>query len=807
MTRALFVLLGLGWLVFALSGYVVGYVEDYVNGSSKTYFFLKLDNGTLIPLVEPPPHYLVGTGERVEAEIVYTEVGVGARVLAPREPTLTPALAIPRQPVSGPLLVTLVAAKFADVSFEPYNMSYVHDVVFGPFPSMRHFWESASGGAVIIRPYYIHWGWVTLPRTKANYCNTGDAFDYIAIDVINVLYSRGVRLPSYSYLVIVLNGVPPCYSGAAGIGTISFWIFNTPYGTIRLAVSQIYHYANFTQRWPDVHVFAHEFGHNLGLRHSGAPTARGDDPPAYDNYWDVMGGIIGVWRYLDSWLGKTLYILPNGLALPHLYYLGWGSFVGSGVGAWLLGPRSGVYIPASDGVYTVEYKCAGAYEQYLVWCGVVVHKVLNKPDASRRWVYFQHIFNVTSPPSFTSNVNFLDVGQSAWVAGVRVSVLWRNSTHARVVVGLPTLADVVGANATFVVGSRAAAIDSVAAVYARTAFSPTATYTLPAGRLLFNPIFAYLDSEQWLTQMRYWYNHLLDRWQIFAVQYPGVVVSVGGPLANSLTRALNPPDRLGAGGLPFYFDTAAGGIRDARTGQVWRGNAAVVAVVPNGSRVYVLMWGLGGEDTRKAARWLAECVPPRAYAVVVNTTDFRVLASWPSGFEGASVCPGAVYTAAAVVGANAASIDAVGAAMAAGGLGLLDSEVVFDRLPPYVFSVGGPLANSFTRLYNPPDRPGFGGLPFYYSTSRGGVVDGRTGALLCTSNCFVVAKLVDRGRAVVLVWGIGGDDTRAAAAYLHYHGRTLLDTRSNTAKVVRWSYLSRDGYRYGLNFTTLATWP
>jgi len=145
--------------------------------------------------------------------------------------------------------------------------------------------------------------------------------------------------------------------------------------------------------------------------------------------------------------------------------------------------------------------------------------------------------------------------------------------------------------------------------------------------------------------------------------------------------------------------------------------------------------------------------------------------------------------------------------MAAGGLGLLDSEVVFDRLPPYVFSVGGPLANSFTRLYNPPDGPGFGGLPFYYSTSRGGIVDGRTGALLCTSNCFVVAKLIDRGRAVVLAWGIEGDDARVAAAYLYHHGRTPLDSRSNTARVISWSYLSRDGYRYGLNFTTIATWP
>ena len=157
MTKALFVLLALGWLVFALSGYVVGYVEDYVNGSSKTYFFLQLENGSLIPLVEPPPAHLVGTGERVEAEIVYTEEGVKAMVLAARES----AQVIPRQRVFGPLLVTLVAAKFADVSTEPYNMSYVHDVVFGPFPSMRHFWEYMLGGVVITLPFYIHWKWLT----------------------------------------------------------------------------------------------------------------------------------------------------------------------------------------------------------------------------------------------------------------------------------------------------------------------------------------------------------------------------------------------------------------------------------------------------------------------------------------------------------------------------------------------------------------------------------------------------------------------------------------------------------------------
>jgi len=119
MTKALFVLLALRRLVFALSGYVVGRDVLFVNGSSVTYYFLTLDNGTLIPLVEPPPAYLIGTEERVEAELVFTEEGVKARVSAPREPTQ----AIPSRPVSGLLSVTLVGARLADVSAKPYNMS------------------------------------------------------------------------------------------------------------------------------------------------------------------------------------------------------------------------------------------------------------------------------------------------------------------------------------------------------------------------------------------------------------------------------------------------------------------------------------------------------------------------------------------------------------------------------------------------------------------------------------------------------------------------------------------------------------
>lgn len=110
------------------------------------------------------------------------------------------------------------------------------------------------------------------------------------------------------------------------------------------------------------------------------------------------------------------------------------------------------------------------------------------------------------------------------------------------------------------------------------------------------------------------------------------------------------------------------------------------------------------------------------------------------------------------------------------------------------------------------NKPGYGGLPFYFDTSAGGIRDARTGQLLCTSQCFVVAKLNVGGRAVVLAWGLGGEDTRAAAAYLFYRP-ALLTARGNVAQVVRWSYIYETTtttsavYRVGIDFSPISTWP
>jgi hypothetical protein len=80
---------------------------------------------------------------------------------------------------------------------------------------------------------------------------------------------------------------------------------------------------------------------------------------------------------------------------------------------------------------------------------------------------------------------------------------------------------------------------------------------------------------------------------------------MGGPLANRVTGYFNPVNRVAPNGMPFYYDSSAGGIRDARTGQLYTGsNVFLVAVVsetaaydPLLHRLVVLAWGNGGDGT------------------------------------------------------------------------------------------------------------------------------------------------------------------------------------------------------------------
>jgi uncharacterized protein (UPF0248 family) len=178
---------------------------------------------------------------------------------------------------------------------------------------------------------------------------------------------------------------------------------------------------------------------------------------------------------------------------------------------------------------------------------------------------------------------------------------------------------------SYVVGANAAVSDVVGAISAAAEIRP-AWWGLP---------WSYLDRVVISGTSPNW--GLLSR----------CVVSFGGPLVNAMTGLYNPVNKVGYGGLPFYYDTGAGGIRDARTGQVYTGSRVFLVAVLNTTAPYhrfiVLAWGNGGEGTYAAGIWVRNFYYKAwdKYAVVVRWDDtnnnglpdsydsYTVLAAWP----------------------------------------------------------------------------------------------------------------------------------------------------------------------------------
>jgi hypothetical protein len=182
------------------------------------------------------------------------------------------------------------------------------------------------------------------------------------------------------------------------------------------------------------------------------------------------------------------------------------------------------------------------------------------------------------------------------------------------------------------VGERAAAIDTIGALAAagRLGVEWRAWALLP---------WSYLDSAVLTNEGINWY--------MLSVCH----ISMGGPLANRVTGYFNPPDRVAPNGMPFYYDSGAGGIRDARTGQLYTGSNVFLVAVVNETAAYfpppyglvVLAWGNGGAGTYASGVWLRDFFWQAygKYAAVVRWVDtngdgipdgndnFEVLATWP----------------------------------------------------------------------------------------------------------------------------------------------------------------------------------
>jgi M6 family metalloprotease-like protein len=114
-------------------------------------------------------------------------------------------------------------------------------------------------------------GWLTLPRTKAQYANCGWSdvcadLDLIANDAMKLAKAQGVDVSSYDNVNLVLNNDLDCCAWGGG-----FVFENKVYG------------ATWEPPWgQETSTYVHEMGHSLGLPHSGWVYY------AYDSPWDEM---------------------------------------------------------------------------------------------------------------------------------------------------------------------------------------------------------------------------------------------------------------------------------------------------------------------------------------------------------------------------------------------------------------------------------------------------------------------------------------------------------------------------------------
>ncbi len=477
------------------------------------------------------------------------------------------------------------------------------------FRLVRDYYYIESQGRYIISEVFQRaWGQV---RRSSDYCASGSPLTTLATDVANYMYSNwGVQLPDNSVLYIYLLGELNCLKpnnvgGASGYVTI-----NTAYGTRRIGVVVVYHPSDYRLR--DIFTPAHLIGYLIGLRPVTGERTVLDGPTLMGAYchsvwikpspsatWDVYCipfNILAYQKKLIGWLGP-------GLKIP-LSNLQPGSYV-------LNSPTrhyTKTYVlvtTASDKGYLIELTYVPLYRYWWYdWSDVYF-----VDNSTGKIIYVSGALPFDFY-TYTYDDYFGIYGWYLYIERVRFTLgdLWRCDLQS-----------------SYVVGANAAVSDVVGAISATAEIRP-AWWGLP---------WSYLDRVVVSGTSPNW--NLLSR----------CVVSFGGPLVNAMTGLYNPVNKVGYGGLPFYYDTGAGGIRDARTGQVYTGSRVFLVAVLNTTAPYhrfiILAWGNGGEGTYAAGIWIRNFYYKAwdKYAVVVRWDDtnnnglpdsydsYTVLAAWP----------------------------------------------------------------------------------------------------------------------------------------------------------------------------------
>jgi len=452
-------------------------------------------------------------------------------------------------------------AERPDFNLVRYAFKYVKD----------YFYYEYQGRLILDEVETRAWG--TLPRS--DYCNTDSPLQVLLTDVVTYMYNTwGIKISTGSLLYIYLVGNLPCLSGNLG-GAYGVATVRTPYGNVTARAVVILH-SSYNLR--NLHLATLATYGALETGYSGStfirPSFSLNDGPLLMSRWSY-------WAY---------YAWPDGIYGTPLPFM-----IPAFLKSWLTGITVNMSALIPDQFYTWEFNSPTRFVNatylsfsvgllrtlYLVSVYVPLH----------RWYYYDvAMFAVMPVLCGPPRLYYVDWRYPLYYTGYaywdEVGVYRWRVYVARLRATLGRLWTLCQGHVSYNVGERAAAIDTIGALVAagRLGVEWRAWARLP---------WSYLDSAVLTSEG--------INWNRLSVCH----VSMGGPSANRVTGYFNPVNRVAPNGMPFYYDSSAGGIRDARTGQLYTGsNVFLVAVVsetaaydPLLHRLVVLAWGNGGDGT------------------------------------------------------------------------------------------------------------------------------------------------------------------------------------------------------------------
>src|SRR3989338_2638415 len=232
---------------------------------------------------------------------------------------------------TGPQRVLAIPVRWKSAAEPRYTLNELRDWVFKG--EVKKFYKEASYGNMEIVGDLLP-KWYTLEKDGCQFINFQP--DDPSSDNIYKLIKNDVDVRNYDRLVFLMNGA--CDPGSATAGTVSVPLNGEDYihsETRVLVGTSLQGAGAYFPHSGAEYVFAHEFGHNLGVAHANRIDCESDIlygrcvHVEYGSFYDIMaGGRYGshqnaVFKDVYGWTkGKSLRISKSGTYIIYPYELG-----------------------------------------------------------------------------------------------------------------------------------------------------------------------------------------------------------------------------------------------------------------------------------------------------------------------------------------------------------------------------------------------------------------------------------------------------------------------------------------------------